>query len=170
MAASWARGGCGARRTASPSPYGPARRWTARCCPTSRPRPPTWGASSTRTRHWPSRSRGRARGLGILRLVDYLRPLPGGDVLREPIQYRVIADQPRARMAATREVVRLLLEAHEPGLAAQVFERGEQLLTLADRAAQIVVAVQDQERCVDVGHVGDRRVLHQQLQTLPLGA
>src|SRR5262245_9389441 len=53
--------------------------------------------------------------------------------------------------------MRLPLETYKLRLAPQILQRGEELLPLTDRAAQVLVAVQDQERRVDVLDVGQRR-------------
>lgn len=70
-------------------------------------------------------------------------------------------------MAATREAVALALEAHKLYLAAQPFQGGEELLGLLDIAAQVLLAVQDQQRRVDVLYVRNGRELHVTLQVVP---
>ena len=63
-------------------------------------------------------------------------------------------------MAASRQVVRLSLEANEPGLTSQIFQGYEKLFALADRAAQVIVAVQDQQGCAHILHILYWRHLH----------
>jgi len=70
-------------------------------------------------------------------------------------------------MAATREAVALALEAHKLHLAAQPFQSGEELLGLLDIAPKVLLAVQDQQRRVDVLYVCNGRELHVTLQAVP---
>src|SRR5947209_6594742 len=60
-------------------------------------------------------------------------------------------------MPGARELVRLPLEADELRLAPQILQRGEELLALADRTAQVLIAVQDQEWRANVLDIGQRR-------------
>src|SRR2546426_642442 len=71
------------------------------------------------------------------------------------------------RFASTSEVVVVFREAHEDRLLAQDLERDEELLGLLDRAAEIALRVEDEERRLHLGHVGQRRTLDQLLAPTP---
>src|SRR5438132_10148366 len=91
----------------------------------------------------------------------------GTNVGDEPRHDVPQSDDARARVTAARQIMGLALEADHPDLASEQLERGEQLLTFGDGAAQVSIGVQDQEWRGDPLHVGDRRALHQPVQVLP---
>src|SRR5207249_4856510 len=70
-------------------------------------------------------------------------------------------------LAAAREVVVLVREAHELRLAPQLLQRDVHLLALLDRAAIVLLRVEDQQRRGDVLDIADRRVLEQLLHVVP---
>src|SRR5205807_9332044 len=72
-----------------------------------------------------------------------------------------------ARLAAAREVVVVLGETYEDGLLAEDAQRGEELLGLLDRAAQVALGVEDEERCSDARHVRQRRPLDELVAVAP---
>src|SRR5207302_203979 len=91
-------------------------------------------------------------------------PLTFGDalglqVLREPVEDEAEAVAAMAGLAGAAHLVVLVGEAHEQHLAPQLLQHDEQLLRLLDRAAQVVLGVEDEERCADVRRVGERRVV-----------
>src|SRR5439155_8267661 len=67
-------------------------------------------------------------------------------------------------LAAARELVALVREADELHLAAQVFQRREELLALLDRATQVALRVDDEERRGDLGDVRERRAVEVELR------
>lgn len=61
------------------------------------------------------------------------------------------------RVSAAREAVTLAFEAHEEHFASHVFEGGEKLFGLFDIAAHIAIAVDNEQGCMNVPHIGDGR-------------
>lgn len=59
------------------------------------------------------------------------------------------------RVAAAGEAVTLAFEVYEEYFAAHVFEGSEELFGLFDVAARVAFAVDDEQRRVNVPHVGD---------------
>src|SRR5579863_314431 len=70
-------------------------------------------------------------------------------------------------MATTGEAVALAFETHEEDFAAQVFEGGEKLFRLLDVAAQILLAVDDEQGRLDIFDVLEGRVLHITIKAIP---
>src|SRR5262249_1640185 len=85
----------------------------------------------------------------------------------KPVDDLAKADHPRARMPSTREFMGLPFKAYELGLTPQVFQRREELFSLRDWTAQVLVTMQDQERRVDVLDVGDGRKVTPALGVAP---
>src|ERR671934_1152960 len=67
------------------------------------------------------------------------------------------------RLSAARQVVVVLREADEDCFLAEHLERGEELLGLLDRAAEVALGVKDQERRLHVRDIGERRAEHELL-------
>ncbi len=63
----------------------------------------------------------------------------------------------------------LTLETHKAYFATQVLEGGEELLRLLDIAAQILLAVNNEQGSLDIFHVLDRRLLHITVKIVPRG-
>src|SRR2546430_10391766 len=68
----------------------------------------------------------------------------GANVGDEPRDDMAEADDARARMTAARQIMRLALEADHPDFAPEQLERGEQLLSFGDRAAEVSIGMEDQ--------------------------
>ena len=64
----------------------------------------------------------------------------------KPADTMVQALQAKFGVSTTREAMALTLKAHETHLATQIFERGKELLRLLNATAQILLAVDDQQR------------------------
>src|SRR5438874_13319525 len=95
------------------------------------------------------------------------RRTPTSGVRVEPV-----GDAPRVFDAvlgfpATREVVVVLGEPDKEGFLAEHLERREELVGLLDRAAQIALRVEDEERRLHVGDIGKRRAEDQFLGVTP---
>src|SRR5262249_31687529 len=107
------------------------------------------GATGQRLRSsaWPSRPSGGASGR--------IRP----EIAPEPLEDVPKALEPVARLARARHLVVLAREADEADLAAELLERDEELLAVFDRAAQILLGANDQQRRHDVLRVRERRAL-----------
>src|SRR4029077_17911365 len=73
------------------------------------------------------------------------------------------------RLSASRQIVGVLREAYEDRFFAEHLERGEELLCLLDRAAQIALGVEDEERRLDVCDIRERRAEDQLLAVAPRG-
>src|SRR5947207_2134534 len=71
--------------------------------------------------------------------------------------------------SAAREVVVVLGETDEDGFFAEHLQRGEELLRLLDRAAQIALRVEDEERRLHVGHIGEWRTEDELVGIAPRG-
>src|SRR5207244_2009744 len=84
----------------------------------------------------------------------------------EPVPDVVEAFDPADRLAGAGELVALAGEAHELDLAAEPFERAEELLRLGDRAAMVLLAVDQQERRRDPLGVINGRAAHIALEAL----
>lgn len=87
--------------------------------------------------------------------VDACTPRPAG-VLFEPVQYTVIEIEPLRGRAEEDEDVRRVRVDDQPGRDAPLAQRGVPLLRLPERTGQVGGAVQQQGRCTDVGHAGQR--------------
>src|SRR5215468_4681122 len=85
----------------------------------------------------------------------------------EPLEDVPKALEPVARLARARHLVVLAREADEADRAAELLERDEELLALFDRAAQILLGVNDQQRRHDVLRVRERRALDVARHVLP---
>src|SRR5216110_3766604 len=60
------------------------------------------------------------------------------------------------RLPAARQIVVVLGETDEDGFLAEHLQRGEELLGLLDRTAQIALGMEDEERRLHVGDIGER--------------
>src|SRR5882724_190077 len=89
------------------------------------------------------------------------KELPGGtaEVGREPLEDVAESVEAMARPAGPRHLVVLPGKSHEAHLAPELLEGDEELLGLLDRAPQIVLGVQDEERGHDVLGVREGRTL-----------
>src|SRR5262245_61248577 len=84
---------------------------------------------------------------------------PGGpELCSEPVENVAEALHAMARLAAPRQLVVLAGKAHEPHLTPHLLQGRKELLRLFNRAAQVLFAVQEQQRRTDVLHVGNGRV------------
>src|SRR6266487_2662976 len=70
-------------------------------------------------------------------------------------------------MTSTRETMALTLEAHKQDLAPHIFERGKKLLSLLNIAAQVLFAMYNEQRRVDICYVVERRHVHVLFEVLP---
>src|SRR6266516_219755 len=70
-------------------------------------------------------------------------------------------------MAAARKSMALTFKAHKQHLASQVFEGRKELFCLFDITTQILLAMNNQQRRVDVLNVGDRRQTHVTIKAFP---
>ena len=84
----------------------------------------------------------------------------------EPLEQDAEALEAVARLARAGELVGLVGKRTKSTSAAGL-ERHEELFGLLDRAAQVVLGVQDQQRRRDVLGVGQRRMLQIPLPVLP---
>src|SRR3989442_10426639 len=93
-----------------------------------------------------------ARALGALGAAAGDRRLPRrrrgrpAQVIRQPGHDPVQPLDAVAGLTDPREIMALIRETHEYRLAPQLLEGGKQLLGLLDRAAQVLLTVQDQQR------------------------
>src|SRR3989440_701241 len=71
------------------------------------------------------------------------------------------------RLPTSREVMVVLGEPDEDGFLTQNLQRGEELLGLLDRAAQVALSVKDEEWRLHVRHVGERRAEDELLGVAP---
>src|SRR2546430_16187569 len=95
------------------------------------------------------------------------RRTPISGVRVEPVGDPASVLDAMLRLAAAREIVVVLREPHEHGLLAEDLQGGEQLLGLLDRAAQVSLCVEDEERRLHAGHVGERRTEDELLAPTP---
>src|SRR5215472_14602993 len=88
-------------------------------------------------------------------------------VFLEPTQYQPQTLQAELGMTASREAVALTFKAHELYFASEVLQSGEELLSLLDIAAQVLFAVEYQQRRMDVLYIGNRREAHVGFKVVP---
>src|SRR5688572_31062030 len=77
----------------------------------------------------------------------------------EPVNDAAAVVDPVARLAASREVVVVVLVADEDRLFAEHLQRDEELLGLLDGAAEVALGVKDEQRRPQVLDIGERRAV-----------
>src|SRR2546430_15962942 len=71
------------------------------------------------------------------------------------------------RFPAARQVVVVFWEPYKNGFLAEHLERGEELLGLLDRAAEVALRVEDEEGRLHISDLGQRRPADQSLPVPP---
>src|SRR5690348_13048521 len=88
-------------------------------------------------------------------------------VLAEPIKYVSQTLNAQFGMASARKTMALTFETYKKHLTPEIFERSKELFGLLNITAQILLAVNNKQRSMDILYVCDGRHAHITIQIFP---
>src|SRR5215471_12981864 len=88
-------------------------------------------------------------------------------VLAEPIKYVSQTLNAQFGMASARKTMALTFETYKKHLTPEIFERSKKLLGLLNITAQILLAMNNKQRSMNILYVCDGRHAHITIQVIP---